>query len=248
MEEEGSRIESSVSDCLTITTERLHSRDRQEIGLWCIEHISIGDDDMTQHRECVTDGIDSFRSLVQDDFTRTDMMDHAMEIIGLCDRHRLVDRIDERSSTELIDNMSLFVARRTDSENIMRSLTVMTSRFVDIGSGSDDGRDTSLDDLSGLGLAYLVSDSYFVSCFDEFGDIFVGTVIGHACHRDRMVRSLVLRCEDEIQELATELSIFPEYFIEISQTKKKNTIRVLFLEIDVLLHSGSEGGHGDFEC
>ncbi len=203
---------------------------------------------MTQHRECVTDGIDSFRSLVQDDFTRADTMDHAMEILGLCDRHRLVDRIDERSSTELIGNISLFVARRTDSENIMRSLTLMTSGLVDISGRSDDGRDASLDDLSGLGLAYLVSDSYFVSCFDEFGDIFVGTVIGHACHRDRMVRSLVLRCEDEIQELATELSIFPEYFIEISQTKKKNTIRVLFLEIDVLLHSGSEGGHGDFEC
>ena len=243
MEEESSRIESSVSDCLTITTERLHSRDRQEIGLWCIEHIPIGDDDMTQHRECVTDGIDSFRSLMQDHFTRADMMDHAMEIIGLCDRHRLVDRIDERSSTELIGNMSLFVARRTDSENIMRSLTVMMSGFVDIGSGSDDGRDASLDDLSGLGFAHLVSDSYFVSCFDEFGDILVGTVIGHACHRDGMVRSLVLRCEDEIEELATELSIFPEYFIEISQTKKKNTIRILFLQIDVLLHSGSEGGH-----
>lgn len=132
----------------------------------------------------MTDALNAFGCLVQDNLTRVELMEEAMKIVRAFDRHGLIDRIDERPSTKLIGDFSFFAYRRTDSENIISCLTGVTLRFIDIGSGSDDRRDASLDDLSGFGFAHLVSQSYFVACFDEFGDILIDTMIGHACHRD----------------------------------------------------------------
>lgn len=184
---------------------------------------------MIESWEGMTDGLDTLSSLVQDDLTRIDLMEHAMKLLSTRHCHGLIHCIDEGSSTEVIEYFSFFGHCSAYSENIIIALTGVTLGFIDIGSRSDDGRDTSLDELSWLHIADLVSESYLVSCFDELGNILIDAVVWHPCHRDGMVRGLVLGSEDEIQEFATELCIFSKHFIEVSQTKKKNTIGILLL-------------------
>src|SRR6266404_1332713 len=114
----------------------------------------------------------------------------------------------------------------------------------DIGrrAGSDDAHDFAADNFfAWAGLLHLVADGNLESRPDEFGNITVGSVIGHAAHRNRLALFAVARGESDLQFARGKHGVFVEEFVEVAEAEKQQRVRIARFNRVVLLHQRCGG-------
>ena len=117
---------------------------------------------------------------------------------------------------------------------------------VDRRSGRHHAGDFALHQLLGEArVLHLVADGHPKAAPDELGDITLGGMIGNAAHRDGHALLLVAGGQGDLQLLRSHHGVFKEKFVEISQTKQKQSIGMALLDGAVLPHQGcGEVTHG----
>jgi hypothetical protein len=71
-------------------------------------------------------------------------------------------------------------------------------------------------------------------------------VVGHAAHRGALLRGLVPvpGGEGQVQLFGHQLGVLVEHLVKISQPEEKDTVRVLGLDVQILLHHRGDFRHG----
>ena len=73
---------------------------------------------------------------------------------------------------------------------------------------------------------------------DKPGHIGLDGVKGHTAHRSALLQAAALAGQRDLQNLTCLKRIVKEHLIEVTQTIKKDAVRVLCLGIQIILHHG----------
>ena len=111
----------------------------------------------------------------------------------------------------------------------------------EIGSGSDDADYFPPDyALGGAGILHLFADSDFVAVFHKTGQITVYCVIGYAAHGSALRKTAAFSGECQFKLPGNSDSVVKKHFVEITETVKEQTVRILMLGAQIVLHHGRE--------
>ena len=77
-----------------------------------------------------------------------------------------------------------------------------------------------------------------VTVLNQFGDIRLTAMERHSAERNFFFCALVSRCQGNIQNTRRNHSVLHEHFIEITEAKEEDRIRIFGLDLQVLLHHG----------
>ena len=87
----------------------------------------------------------------------------------------------------------------------------------------------------------LVTDSHSLTCPNQFGQIGIQSVMGKSCHLVAFhTCPIVSASQRDTENLRSRYSIFTIGLIEITTTKQQQGLWVFRLEVEELLHHGSE--------
>jgi hypothetical protein len=112
--------------------------------------------------------------------------------------------------------------------------------FLNIGPWGDNLGNFSLHDFSRDRVCGLLGNSDFVAVLNEFGDVFIYAMMRNSRHRDGMFSVFIFAREDEVKDFVANMSVFKKGFVEIPDTKKKHTVKVLLFHLLILLHCGGK--------
>ena len=110
-------------------------------------------------------------------------------------------------------------------------------RLVGDGAGGDDAHHLALDRaLAGGRVADLFADRHRLAEFDQLGQIALGSVIGHARHRDGIAAGLAALGQGDVQQARGLDGIVIKQLVEIPHAIEHQAMRVLGLDAQELLH------------
>ena len=128
-------------------------------------------------------------------------------------------------------------ALQNNSRQIVVLAAVQQTRFDD-GAGCDDAYNfawyKSFDRLA----ADLVADGNVITFFYQARQVIFDGVIRNASHWNALVLGHVSRGQDDVQFASSNLSILIEGFVKIAQSKEKDRVGVLGLNLQILLADG----------
>ena len=128
------------------------------------------------------------------------------------------------------------LASRTQGEQQGVPLFV-EQRRVGQGAGRDDAHDGALDRaLARRRIAHLLADRHRLTQSDQLGQVLLDCVIGHAGHPDRLPGRLTTRRQRDVEQARRLFGVGEEQLVEITHPVKKQDIRMLRLDPQVLLH------------
>ena len=113
-------------------------------------------------------------------------------------------------------------------------------------SGRDDAHNVALhQSLCGRGVLRLLTDRHLIAALHQTGDIGLAAVERHTAHRRAFFHAAILARQRQFQFAGRNFRVLKEHFIEIAQAEKENTILVLLLDLQILLHHRRKICHAD---
>ena len=107
------------------------------------------------------------------------------------------------------------------------------------GAGGDQTNDLPLYQAFGqFGVLHLFADGHLVALCDQAGNIVFRRMKGYAAHIHFFAIALGAVGQDDIQLPRANAGVFIEHLVKVAQTVKKQTVRVLILNLPVLAHHG----------
>ena len=117
-------------------------------------------------------------------------------------------------------------------------LLVLDQAGLDDRAGRDQTDDLAREDAF-LGLfADLFANGDVITLFDQAGNVIVRGMVGNARHGDLLPFGDVAAGQDDIQFTRSDLGVFVESLVKVSQAEEQNGIRIVLFNIQVLLADG----------
>ena len=122
-------------------------------------------------------------------------------------------------------------------------LPLLDGIHIEVGAGRDNADHFPLHHALGCpGVLYLLADRGLISLFHKTRQVAVDGMERHAAHRRPLRQAAALPGQSQFQLPRYDLGVLKEHLIEISETVKEDTARILFFGLEVMLHHGAEFG------